>query len=359
MQQRVRLLLLVCALGSAVTFAEKKKRLPSRVPSEVSGDASAEMELPAGKAASPEDENAPKDENSDQPVAKKKSKTPVMEALKNVDTPLEDWIVPELPISTPDDVAYRRLEKSLSIRQKSIEEPWPLPATSLATPAGYGAEWTDVFAGSNIQFRSRYSSAFRLSGTHSVGFGLGNAAKYVGLETTITSFGSQPPFGEGNGITFKLHHFFKDSSALGIGWEYAILIGDSDASPSYYIVYSRPFPLKKKETDWFSLVVAHAGLGDGRFSSLQSISEQRVSVNFFAAVGIRVLQPLTYVLNYSGQEFVTGVSVTPFRRFPLSLSAIVSDLTSVAGSPRFALSIAWGDSWKSPTFPFLGARNSR
>jgi hypothetical protein len=219
-----------------------------------------------------------------------------------------------------------------------------IPGSSVTSPTAFGAEFGDVFAGFSYQSRTRYTN--RDDGGVVFGFGLGERQK-VALEVAVSSYSTfRQGFFNNGGVSFKLHHSFSNSMAIAVGVENAIIFGSPDAQSSVYGVVSKIFPLKDDPTKPFSSVTMSLGLGGGRFRSEQDIEQGRDSVNVFGSVGLRVLEPISLIADWTGQDLTVGASIAPFRNFPMVITPAVADITGNAGDgARFILGVGFGYSF--------------
>ncbi|OUL36900.1 hypothetical protein BV372_04480 [Nostoc sp. T09] len=219
-----------------------------------------------------------------------------------------------------------------------------IPGSSVTSPTAFGAEFGDVFAGVSYQSRTRYSN--RDDGGLVFGFGLGERQK-VALEVAVSSFSTfRQGFFENGGVSLKLHHSFSNGMAIAAGVENALTVGSPDAGSSVYGVVSKIFPLKNDPTQPFSSVTLSLGLGGGRFRSEQDTKKGIDSVNVFGSVGVRVLEPISLIADWTGQDLTVGASIAPFRNFPMVITPAVADITGNAGDgARFILGVGFGYSF--------------
>ncbi|BAY09774.1 S-layer homology domain-containing protein [Calothrix sp. NIES-2098] len=220
-----------------------------------------------------------------------------------------------------------------------------IPGSSVTSPTAFGAEFGDVFAGFSYQSRTRFY-AHRDDGGAVFGFGLGERQK-VALEVAVSSFSTfRQGFFENGGVSFKLHHSFSNGLAIAAGVENAIMFGSPDAGSSVYGVVSKIFPLKDDPTKPFSSVTVSLGVGGGRFRSEQDVKQGVDSVNVFGSVGLRVLEPISLIADWTGQDLTVGTSIAPFRSFPMVITPAVADITGNAGDgARFILGVGFGYSF--------------
>ena len=244
------------------------------------------------------------------------------------------------------------LQKQFTLPEpRVVERPVPralgLPGSSVGSPSAFGADWGDVFAGFSFQERTRFTD--KADGAVVAGFGIGDAQKLVGLEVAVTVFDLIDDTFQDGGISFKLHHDFGDGFAVAAGVENAIIWGGLDTNSSAYGVVSKVFRFKDA-TQPFSSLTVNLGLGGGRFRSEDDVFDGDDSINVFGSAGIRVIEPISVIADWTGQDLNLGVSLVPFRNIPLTITPAIADVTSNAGDgARFVLSIGYGLSLTSPT----------
>jgi len=227
---------------------------------------------------------------------------------------------------------------------QAMEKPWPAPATTLSTPVAFGAEWGDIFMGMHFVHRTRYSLI--PSGAAFVGFGIGDSRKFAALEIAVLLQDLDRLFNSG-AVSFKLHRTLSDGFALAIGAENAITWGLRGRWYSFFAVASKYFSLRENPNKPFSELVLHVGIGDGRFLREKDALSEKESVNVFGAISLRLLPPLSFIANWSGQDLGLGVSITPFRDFPAIINLSLLDVTRTAGDgSRFRIALGYG----SPIF---------
>jgi hypothetical protein len=206
--------------------------------------------------------------------------------------------------------------------------PWIRPSATVLSPSAFGAEWGDFYGGIGYQQRARFVEAS--DGMAAAGFGLGNARRLVGLEVTTFSFSTQRS-GWGNrvGADIKLHRLVTRSVAVAVGWEGYVRGYEFE---SRYATVSMYRPLRRGSTSpWFSDVLLTAGLGDGRFLPEERAVNRERGINAFGSLSLRVAPPAAVIVDWTGQDLVTALSLTPLRRVPFVVTVGVADLLGTAG----------------------------
>lgn len=219
--------------------------------------------------------------------------------------------------------------------------PWMMPGINIASPAGYGASWGSLGIGAGFQNRTRNTQAS--DGSMGAAFGIGDSAKYVGLETAVAvlSMTGDDAWERGS-VSFKLHRQLPEGFSVAAGRETAIYWGGTDASRTWYGSVSKIFYLKDP-SELFSALTLTAGVGDGRFRSETDVSANRTTVNVFGSAAVRILEPVSFIADWAGQDLALGLSITPFRTFALYLNPSLVDVTGNAGDGvRFLMSLGIG-----------------
>jgi hypothetical protein len=264
-----------------------------------------------------------------------------------------------MPASGPRMVAEDRPVPSLSTddwrKRLTLRRPathlLAVPAASISSPTAFGVEMGEAFVGIAWQSRTRYTHID--DGAAVLGLGLGDRDRAVALEVAATSYSTfrgAGPFETGS-LSFKLHHAFGDDWGVAAGIENAVEWGGSDAGFSPYGVVTHVVRLNDEPRRPFSALALSAGLGAGRFRSEQDVVVDKKTVNPFGAVGVQVLEPLSAVADWNGQDLFAGVSVAPVRRVPIVINAGFADITGHAGNgARFILSAGLGFRWLPPFF---------
>ncbi|MFM7426899.1 MAG: hypothetical protein ACKO7W_18190 [Elainella sp.] len=221
------------------------------------------------------------------------------------------------------------------------------PAVTLSTPSGYGASFGQVFAGLSLINRGRGNN--NADGSATVGFGLGDPRRAVGLDVAVnvislSNSNGQDSFAGSGNVGFKLHRVLPGEIAVAVGWENALAWGDArNADSSVYGVVSRAFPLQPNNYRNPMPLILSVGVGGGRFRSEQAILDRRGGVGVFASAGLQLSPQISLLANWTGQDLNVGASFIPFPEIPFSLTLSAADLTGSAGDgARFALGLGYG-----------------
>jgi hypothetical protein len=215
------------------------------------------------------------------------------------------------------------------------------PAASLTVPTGLGAAGGEAFVGVGFQTRTRYTRSGDAGAVAGVGFG---DARTAALEVAVSSYSTfrSAPFATG-GVSARVHRLFGEETSAALGWENLATWGRSDAQSSVYLAATRLLRLREDPREPLSAAALTLGVGNGRFRREADDLAGRETANLFGAAALRVLEPVSLVADWTGQDLAAGLSVTPLLRVPLVVSAGAVDLTGRAGDgARFILSVGYG-----------------
>lgn len=251
----------------------------------------------------------------------------------------EDLVAQATPAQSRPEV--ERLQNELRTLEETPtkSEFQSSPALSIVIPTGFGADNNTAFISATYQSRTRDVSDLDDGGI-GVGIGLGDARKAVGVELSYAaaSFGNSRNFGSG-GFNVKVHRLVRDDLAVAVGWNGFLNVGDrNDFEQSFYGVASKIFRTRDDINLPFSRVAVTAGIGNGQFETENSVARGDNNVNVFGNVALRVAQPVSLIAEWSGQDLGVGLSIAPFKNFPLVITPAVRDLVGAGDEPRFVLS---------------------
>ena len=215
------------------------------------------------------------------------------------------------------------------------------PSVTISTPTAFGAGWGQVYAGLSYQDRLRYSDWH--DGLITVGVGLGNPTRTVGLAVTVQLLDTYTDFGKDRSLSLKLHRRLPYRSAVAVGYENIWHTRGTDGGDSHYAVASTVVPLRRDRAAPFGSVVVTAGLGDDRFLSEARFARGESGVSAFGSLAVRLLRPVNGLVNWTGQDLNLGLSVVPLRALPVVVTPAVLDVTGRAGDgARIAVSVSAG-----------------
>ncbi|MBD1862634.1 MULTISPECIES: S-layer homology domain-containing protein [Trichocoleus] len=220
------------------------------------------------------------------------------------------------------------------------------PALSIANPVGFGADNGTGFISATYQERTRYGD--KDDAAVGFGVGLGDARRNVGVELsyTLASFGGNRDFGTG-GFNVKLHRAFSEDFAAALGWDGFITIGDEfneDFKDSIYAVATKIFRTRPDLNTPFSRVALTGGIGNGRFRTEDDVFEDKDNFNVFGSLAVRVVRPVSALVEWTGEDLAAGLSIVPFKNQSLVITPAVRDIAGAGDGARFVVGL--GYSWK-------------
>jgi hypothetical protein len=249
------------------------------------------------------------------------------------------------PVDTNVSPELQRLRQEFLIEEPQtlsakLAEVVVAPGASISTPIGFGASLGQIFGGFAFQSRTRFTN--QADGGLALGVGLGEPQKIVGLDVTmaiLSLFGDNA--GRGS-FSFKIHRSLPEGFAVALGFENAINWGGTDAGSSIYGVVSKFFQFTETTKEPFSQLTLSLGVGGGRFRSEGAIEDGVNSLGVFASAGLRIVEPVSAIVEWSGQDLNAGISLIPFPKVPLTVNLAGADLTGNAGDgARFVMSIGY------------------
>jgi hypothetical protein len=282
------------------------------------------------------------------------SEVALKDLAQNVDIK-QEAVVPE---KQPQVVAQAASPDIEQLRQQFLIEPIitpgqpsganASPGSSAGTPTAYGASGGQAYIGVGGYIPLNNDKNPNVDGSLSVGFGVGDAVKSVGLETSINiiSVGGNNDhfdFAESGGVGFKLHKYFQNGTAVAVGWSNPIKWGEANkAKDTIYGVVTKSFDLNPSDEENKLPLTVSVGVGNGSFRSLGAIKAGDNTPNVFGSLGLRVAPQASLVSSWTGNSLNLGTSFVPFQEKPLVLNAIVTDVfTNLGGGAGLSLSAGY------------------
>ncbi|AKE65297.1 hypothetical protein MYAER_2957 [Microcystis aeruginosa NIES-2549] len=249
------------------------------------------------------------------------------------------------PVDTNVSPELQRLRQEFLIEEPQtlsakLAEVVVAPGASISTPIGFGASLGQIFGGFGFQSRTRFTN--QADGGLSLGGGLGDPQKIVGLDVTLAILSLFDDNAGRGSFSFKIHRSLPEGFAVALGFENAINWGGTDGGSSIYGVVSKFFQLTETTKEPFSQLTLSLGVGGGRFRSEGAIEDGVNSLGVFASAGLRIVEPVSAIVEWSGQDLNAGISLIPFQNIPLTVNLAGADLTGNAGDgARFVMSIGY------------------
>jgi hypothetical protein len=217
------------------------------------------------------------------------------------------------------------------------------PNISIVTPSGYGADWGSAGIGIGFQERARFTDDS--DGVIGFGIGLGDSKDLVGLQVGLTLVDITDPFQDGS-VSAKLHRRLPYDFSVAVGVQGGFTFGTTDGGSSVYGVVTKRFALNEDVRKPFSEIYTSVGIGGGQFRSESDINRGNETVGVFGSVAVRVVEPVSVITEWTGQDMTIGVSIVPFRNLPFVIVPAVTDVTGSAGDgARFILGAGYSFSF--------------
>ncbi|MEK7254983.1 MAG: hypothetical protein AAB316_09580 [Bacteroidota bacterium] len=216
-----------------------------------------------------------------------------------------------------------------------------------------------VGGGLTFQHKTRLGSA---DANVALSAGLGNPEKLIGVDLRLniygtgSSTGAPGNFGEG---TLELHLSRMVSKRFWVGAGVHDLVGWRQEPPnklnSIYLTGTTVLSLKKDENSAFAFCYLTAGVGNGRYRTDEKYTlEEESPFGVFGSAAVQVLPQGNFIVEWTGYNMFTGVSVFPFKKFPGQIVIGVDDL--LEKQKRFVVAISGGLHFfkhKNSTYRFL------
>lgn len=218
---------------------------------------------------------------------------------------------------------------------------------SFGSPIAFGADWGSAGVGVFGQTLSKSKTGTRGDGSAGVAFGLGDADRYVGLETEVAiadlSTYNGNHFGDGGSLGFKLHTNLPDGAAFAVGVTGTARWGTEKPGnrASVYAVGTKIF--KIGSTSPHALVV-NVGIGDEGFQELdENTGFGKSGAGVFGSLAFYITPQISVIADYTGRFLNAGLSIAPFKSYPLTLTLGGVNLTNRYDTdPQAAASISYG-----------------
>lgn len=218
---------------------------------------------------------------------------------------------------------------------------------SFGSPIAFGADWGSVGIGVFAQTLSKKITGTRGDGSAGVSFGLGDADRYVGLETDVaiadlTTYNGNH-FGDGGSVGFKLHTNLPDGAAFAVGVTNTARWGSVKTAgrTSVYAVGTKVFKIGSASPH---ALIVNVGIGDEGFQELDTVTGYgRSGAGVFGSLAFYICPQVSVIADYTGRFLNAGLSVAPFKTVPVTLTLGGINLTNrYDAKPQAAATLAYG-----------------
>ncbi|MBO0347843.1 hypothetical protein J0895_01710 [Phormidium pseudopriestleyi FRX01] len=250
------------------------------------------------------------------------------------------------PVYQPDPRGIQLIQEQVQQLQESAEIQPSIhasPALSIFNPTGYGADRNTGYLSATYQSRTRFVD--NSDGAVAIGFGFGDSRDLVGVElsyTVASVFGNNRDIGTG-GFNVKVHRQFANDWAIAAGWNGFLFLGEDDGfENSLYGTVTKIIHTQESLSSPLSRIAITAGVGNGQFQSEDSLENDRNGINVFGSMAVRVIEPVSVIAEWTGQDLAVGASIAPFKNIPFVITPAVRDLAGAGDGPRFVLGAGLG-----------------
>jgi hypothetical protein len=245
---------------------------------------------------------------------------------------------PEL-IKTPPLEPYKPLN-----RQRVPLKVWRFyqtsPVITIIIPSAYGASWGDIGVGMSFQERTRFTN--KADGTVGIGVGFGQPRENVGVEVGLIITDLKDDTFQDGRLNLKIHRQLPADFNIALGVQGVSKFGDTDGGSSVYGVVTKRFSIKESISEPFSEIYVTVGVGGGQFRTESAIANEVNSVGVFGSVAVRVIEPINFISEWTGQDLTMGVAIVPFQNLGLVIIPAITDITGTAGDgARFVFGVGY------------------
>lgn len=200
------------------------------------------------------------------------------------------------------------------------------PGISFGSPVGFGLDFGELAAsiGGSTLPESQQDSVGSADGSMALAFGLGDAQRFAGLETTINLISLREGFAEDGNFGVKLHTAisrYRIGFAVGVegveGWGAA-----DDQDRNVYGVVTKFFNLMPNRLENPVPMSINVGVGNGRFRDLDADG-----VGVFGGIAVLPHPQFSIIADWTGRDLNAGVSVVPVVLWPFIVTVGAVNLT--------------------------------
>ncbi|MEM8603161.1 MAG: hypothetical protein AAGF24_04940 [Cyanobacteria bacterium P01_H01_bin.121] len=214
------------------------------------------------------------------------------------------------------------------------------PGVTISNPSAQSLSWGTIGLGLGFQERTRFSNT--ADGGLGLGVGLGDAQRAVGVQVGLGLVDLSDLFADGS-LSVEIHRELNPDWTIALGVNGLATWGAPDGGSSLYGVTTKRFRLRSNPRQPLSELTVSLGIGGGQFRSEQDILAEIDSVGIFGSAAVRIVEPVSGIVEWTGQDLTLGLSITPIPQLPLVLNPAVSDITGNAGDgARFIFGAGFG-----------------
>ncbi len=218
-----------------------------------------------------------------------------------------------------------------------------LADASLGMPVGAYNGKGQLILSANYQSRTRFTT--KRDGSMAATVLVGKPDKLVGEFTLINNDMSR--IGSRGTISARVGHSF-GGTYVSLGFDQLYTWGGTDAFRGTSLRVSRSFELSKNSNKAFSRLYVSVGIGNGRYAPEGFLNRKNAQgvldpdLNHWGGVctfGVNLSDRALAFANYSGNDWIVGLSLRPFPKSGFFITPAFSDVSRQAGDgPRFVVS---------------------
>ncbi len=213
--------------------------------------------------------------------------------------------------------------------------PIAAPGIAFGSPTGFGAGWGQAFAG--IGGQTVPTGPDGVDGSALLGFGMGDPRRVFGVEASMNIISLQDNFADDGNWNFKVHRALRHRAAVAIGVEDASAWGAAqDRDSSSYVVYTQAVDLSPATPKLPLTVTYNVGVGNHRFADPDT-----GGAGAFGSASLAWHRQGSFIVDWNGRDLGFAVSIVPFYRMPLVLTAGFTNLTERYGDTESAAGIGY------------------
>ena len=122
-----------------------------------------------------------------------------------------------------------------------------------------------------------------------------------------------------------------------VGWNGFLNVGRNDFEHSLYGAVTKVFRTQESLSDPFSRVAVTVGVGSNQFRSNGAVEAGDNNINVFGNLAVRVVRPVSFITEWTGQDLALGLSIAPFKNIPLTITPALRDVAGAGDGARFVV----------------------
>ena len=224
-----------------------------------------------------------------------------------------------LPARAEVDLSQLGLSQAqVEALNSQLTAPVAAPGISFGSPVAFGVGWGQAVAGIGGQTEPKNNpNVDNVDGSASLGVGLGNPYTMLGLEIVATAISLNNGFAEDGNLNLKLHRALPGRSAIAVGVDNTARWGAAKTTKAgAYAAFTKILNLNGEDAGTPIPMSFNVGVGNGRFTAPGSSN-----VGVFGSLAVAPWRTVSFIVDWDGRDANAAISVVPFRRWPLIVTA--------------------------------------